>query len=190
MSGDIKELSVEELQEQLEHDKKIKELIEMRFQPNTQIILTKIKRRERFLSIINNEKDLFYELKKIILGLEKTSNKYDYSDIISSLLDVRGEDKSRDTDYDTLLIEQEKWINLMNYKEKYVYYINSTPKRVVMFDVRKLPEPTWLYELHNETTEFVKPGDEINKVWKWVGYYDVKTQSIDLTERLYKINEI
>jgi hypothetical protein len=55
-----------------------------------------------------------------------------------------------------------------------------------MFDVRKLPEPIWEIQKHNKTTMF----ENNDKIDKMVGFYDVETQSIDITEKLYKVNEI
>jgi hypothetical protein len=151
-----------------------------------ELLVSKHIQKSRFLYSINNEKKLFEELKKLISDLEKTSNEYDYSDAVSSSLELRAELKSRSEDYETLLIEKHKWDKLMEYPEKIVYYINSTPKRVVMFDIRKLPEPIWEIQKHNKTTMF----ENNDKIDKMVGFYDVKTQSIDITEKLYKVNEI
>jgi len=118
--------------------------------------------------------------------LEKTSDEFDYSDATSVSLKLRAELKCRGEDYDTLLIEKYKWDKLMEYTEEKVYYINSTPKRVVLFDIKKLPEPIWEVQKHNKTTMF-ENNEKIDKV---VGFYNIEKQSIDLTERLYKINEI
>jgi hypothetical protein len=143
--------------------------------------------RERFLYSIDVEEKLFNELKKLIFDLEKTSDEYDYSDATSESLNLRAELKCRGKDYDTLLIEKIKWDKLMGCDEEKVYYINSTPKRVVMFDVRKLPEPIWEVQKHNKTTKF-ENNEKIDKV---VGFYDTITQPyFNLTEKLYKINGI
>jgi hypothetical protein len=151
-----------------------------------ELLISKHIQKSRFLYSINNEKKLFEELKKLIPDLEKTSDEYDYSDATSSSLDLRAELKSRGEDYETLLIEKYKWDKLIVSPEKIVYYINSTPKRVVMFDIRKLPEPIWEIQKHNKTTMF----ENNEKIDKMVGFYDVRTQSIDITEKLYKVNEI
>jgi glycyl-tRNA synthetase beta subunit len=143
-------------------------------------------KRKRFLYSIDKEEKLFNELKKLINDLEKTSDEFDYSDATSSSLKLRAELKCRGEDYDTLLIEKYKWDKLMEYTEEKVYYINSTPKRVVLFDIKQLPEPTWEVQKHNKTTMF-ENNEKIDKV---VGFYSIETQSKDLTKRLYKVNEI
>jgi len=143
-------------------------------------------RRRRFLYSINNEKTLFDELKKLIPDLEKTSNEYDYSDAFSVSKNIRAELKCRGESYDTLLIEKYKWDKLMEYPEKIVYYVCSAPDGIYLFDIKKLNEPKWEVQKHNRTTMF-ENNEKIDKV---VGFYNVKTQSINITEKLYKVNEI
>ena len=67
-----------------------------------------------------------------------------------------------------------------------MYYINSTPGGIYIFDIKKQPEPIWEVQKHNKTTMF----ENTEKIDKLVGFYDIKTQSIEITERLYKVNEI
>jgi hypothetical protein len=145
-----------------------------------------IKRRSFLYSFINNEKKLFDELKKLIPDLEKTSDEYDYSDAYSISKNLRAELKCRGESYDTLLIEKYKWDKLIDCPEKNVYYINSTPNGIYMFDIKKQLEPIWEVQKHNKTTMF----ENNEKVDKLVGFYDVETQSINITEKIYKINEI
>jgi hypothetical protein len=149
------------------------------------LISPHIKRRS-FLYSINNEKKLFEELKKLIPDLEKTSDEYDYSDAFSISKKLRAELKCRGKSYDTLLIEKYKWDKLIESSEKNVYYINSTPDGVYIFDVKKQPIPIWEVQKHNKTTMF-RDNEKIDKV---VGFYNITTQSINITEKLFKVNEI
>lgn len=144
-----------------------------------------IKRRS-FLYSINSEKKLFDEIKKLIPDLEKTSDEYDYSDAFSISKELRAELKCRTKNYDDLLIEKYKWDKLIESTEKNVYYINSTPGGIYIFDIKKQPEPIWEVQKHNKTTMF----ENTEKIDKLVGFYDIKTQSIEITERLYRVNEI
>jgi len=191
MSGDIKELSVEEIEKRIEEQlKKEQEHKNTLDKIINCIPLLLSKRRERYLTYIcQNEDWIYFELKKVYPDLVNLNiyNEHSHNDYRSASEESTSEGKGRTEDFDTLLIEKYKWDRLITLPDKNILYVCATPKRVVMFDVKNLPEPNWEVQKHNKTTRF-KDNEKIDKV---VGFYDVKTQVlIDLTEELFKINNI
>jgi hypothetical protein len=191
MSRDIEELSVEEIEkriaEQLEKEQEHKNCLDTIINC---IPLLLSKRRERYLTYIcQDETSIYFELKKLYPDLIDLNihNKYSPIDLCSILEKCGIETKGRKKDYDTFLVEKKKWDDMIISPDKDVFYVCATPERVVMFNVRELPEPIWGVEQHNKTTTY----DNKEKIDKMVGYYNPETQPyIDLTEELFKINKI
>jgi hypothetical protein len=191
MSRDIKELSIEEIEknisEQLirekEHNHFLRESI-FNYKPLAH------KKRDRYLSYIcRYEERMYFELKKLYPDLIDLNNYNPYSPVDCRSISLKKvlENKGRWKDFDDLLIEKYKWDEIVVLPDEDVFYVCATPKQVVMFDVKNLPEPIWRVEQHNKTTTF----DDNDKIDKLVGFYDTLTQPhLDLTEKLFKINEI
>lgn len=133
--------------------------------------------KRRFLMGLNEE-TLFNLLKtKLIPDLEKT-DQYNPTDAFSTLRKKSYELKCRRADYSDLLIEKMKWDYLIQ-KEK-VYYINSTPKGIFSFNLKKIKEPEWVVGMMPKTTEF----ENNNKIPKVVGYLDIYKDGNDITNLL------
>lgn len=79
----------------------------------------------------------------MIEDLEKL-DMFNSVDCYSKKYDARFELKCRKDHWDTLILQRDKFDELMQYKNG--YYINSTPKGVFSFNVHKLPELEWFYK--------------------------------------------
>lgn len=111
-----------------------------------------------------NEKELFNWLKDRYLPDLETTDQFDYKDAYSKYNDLHIELKSRNTHYDTLLIEKIKWDKLIAHPN--VRYINWTPQGIYSFNLTKIDTPIWHEMLMPQTTEF----DCNVKVLKNVGF--------------------
>ena len=124
------------------------------------------------------EDDLFNLLKsKLIPDLQKTDQ---FNSIDAFSLDRAKvyELKCRRTDYVDLLIEKFKWDK---FKTKgHVYYINSTPRGIYSFNIKKINEPKWEINLMPKTTQF----ENTSKVEKIVGYLNIYKDAHDITDLL------
>jgi hypothetical protein len=133
--------------------------------------------KKRFLMNLNEE-TLFNLLKtKLIPDLEKT-DQYNPTDAFSTQRKKSYELKCRRADYSDLLIEKMKWDYLIQ-KDR-VYYINSTPKGIFSFNLKKINEPEWVVGMMPKTTEF----ENNNKIPKVVGYLDIYKDGNDITNLL------
>jgi hypothetical protein len=124
------------------------------------------------------EEDLFHLLKsKIIPDLQKTDQ---FNSIDAFSLERRKfyELKCRRADYVDLLIEKLKWDNFKSKGQ--VYYINSTPRGIYSFNIRKIIEPKWEINLMPKTTQF----ENTSKVEKIVGYLNIYRDAHDITDLL------
>ena len=111
------------------------------------------------------ENDLFIYLKKYWSDLEMSKDKYSKHDCYSRSTETRIELKCRNKHYNELMLERSKYIYLMVkhilYDEKPLY-INSTPKGVYCFDLRKA-KPIWIIDNKMpKSTEF-KNTEKIKK---------------------------
>lgn len=104
------------------------------------------------------EKTLFNYLKENFiedLFDLNTINSYNSIDCYSEKYRTRIELKSRKAYYTSLLIEKEKYNELMKFK--HCRYINSYPcngdNKIISFDLHKIEEPTWSYKLLPAKTE-------------------------------------
>lgn len=133
--------------------------------------------KKRYL-INLKEDELFNLLKtKLIPDLEKT-DEFNPTDAFSVSRNKVYELKCRHADYPDLLIEKIKW---ESFKDKgNVYYVNSTPRGIFTFNIRKIKEPDWVVGMMPKTTEFAN-----NKmIPKVVGYLDIYKDGNDITHLL------
>lgn len=128
------------------------------------------------------EELLFNLLKKLIPDLEKR-NPMSYRDGYSPKYDLSIELKCREAHYNQLIIEKIKWDAL--FKEKNVRYINSTPKGIYSFDIKKIKEPEWFDKLLPASTHF---DEDKRKIKKKVGLLDIKLAN-EITHLVYETKE-
>lgn len=133
---------------------------------------------ERKLAALN-EQALFQLLKdKLIPDLQST-DQFHFSDAFSKEKDLIVELKCRRVHYETLIIEQSKYIKLMSASYWEVRYINSTPIGIYSFDLRMIEEPNWILKDCKKTTDF----EDNSYVPKLVGMLDIK-EAKDITKLL------
>jgi hypothetical protein len=123
-----------------------------------------------------NEQVLFQLLKERLVPDLESTDQFHFSDAFSKEKDLTIELKCRRFHYDTLIIEQSKYIKLVASSYCEVRYINSTPIGIYSFDLRVIEEPTWITKDCKKTTDF----EENQYVPKLVGMLDLK-QSKDIT---------
>jgi hypothetical protein len=104
------------------------------------------------------ESDLFDYLKSnYFQDLEKSEIQFSKWDCYSSKYNSRIELKCRNKHYDYLMIERSKYYYLIKTyieKDEIPLYINSTPKGIYSFDLRKIT-PKWITDSRMpKTTEF------------------------------------
>ena len=128
---------------------------------------------ERLIAM--NELQLFTYLKsRYIPDLLMTTDEFENFDCESEQLGVYIELKSRQTHYDELMIERDKY-HAVTQKAwnagKVALYICSTPKGIWSFNLNKLTMPSWFYfDGLPTTTEFANT-DTITKV---VGFLHIR----------------
>ena len=117
-----------------------------------------------------NEQELFDHLKGgWYPDLVKSEGQYDSFDCISEQNKQYIELKCRHTHYPDLLIEQSKYVRLVDeagFRVLDPWYINSTPEGIYAFDLSRVPEPAWSERWMPATTEF----SNTRKVVKVVGF--------------------
>ena len=121
------------------------------------------------------EKELFDYLKeKYFKDLTFSEDQFSRWDCYSKTRKTRIELKCRNTHYSTLLIEKDKYFNLIKYyinNEDTPLYINSTPKGIYAFDLRKIT-PEWITDSRMpKTTEF----EETQTIEKTYALLELKT---------------
>jgi len=121
------------------------------------------------------EKELFDYLKeKYFQDLTFSEDQFSRWDCYSKTRKTRIELKCRNTHYSTLLIEKDKYFNLIKYyinNEDTPLYINSTPKGIYAFDLRKIT-PEWITDSRMpKTTEF----EETQTIEKTYALLELKT---------------
>jgi len=104
------------------------------------------------------EKELFEYLKeKYFKDLEFSNDQFSRWDCYSKSTKTRIELKCRKTHYNELLIEKDKYFNLTKYfilNDDKPLYINSTPKGIYAFDLRKITSEFVTDKRMPKTTEF------------------------------------
>ena len=92
------------------------------------------------------EQSLFDYIKETYLeDLEKTTHTYEYTDATSTGYRLTLELKCRHTHYDELILEKDKYESLVALADSLgftPFYINSTPKGIYAFNLRKI-KVTW-----------------------------------------------
>jgi len=121
------------------------------------------------------EKELFDYLKeKYFQDLAFSEDQFSRWDCYSKSKKTRIELKCRNRHYSTLLIEKDKYYNLIKYyinNEDTPLYINSTPKGIYAFDLRKIT-PEWVTDSRMpKTTEF----EERQTIEKTYALLELKT---------------
>ena len=124
--------------------------------------------------MVLKEPELFSYLKEFYYpDLFKSQAKYAHYDCTTNKHKLYIELKSRNTHYDELIIEKDKYDGLhsaaffLGYKPT---YINSTPAGIWQFDLSALPEPKWEDKWLPQNTEFSNRGNKT----KVVGYLHIK----------------
>jgi len=120
-----------------------------------------------------NEAKLFDYLKQTYFpDLIRADDKYSRWDCYSNQYKTRIELKCRTKHYSELMIEKDKYYNLIHYymwKDYIPLYINSTPKGVFVFDLRWI-EPQWQTDNRMpKTTEF----ENTERIEKTYGMLDI-----------------
>jgi hypothetical protein len=120
-----------------------------------------------------NEAKLFDYLKQTYFpDLIRADNQYSRWDCYSDQYKTRIELKSRNTHYSSLMIEIDKYTELMAHYTIFnniPLYINSTPKGVFVFDLRWI-EPQWQTDSRMpKTTEF----ENTERIEKTYGMLDI-----------------
>lgn len=133
---------------------------------------------ERKLAALN-EQSLFELLKEKLLPDLQQTDQFHFSDCFSKEKDLIVELKCRRFHYETLMIEQSKYIKLMSASYWEVRYINSTPIGIYSFDLRMIEEPSWIMKDCKKTTDF----EDNTYVPKLVGMLDIK-EAKDITKLL------
>jgi hypothetical protein len=126
-----------------------------------------------------NEQSLFELLKEKLLPDLQQTDQFHFSDCFSKEKDLIVELKCRRFHYETLMIEQSKYIKLMSASYWEVRYINSTPIGIYSFDLRMIEEPNWIMKDCKKTTDF----ENNTYVPKLVGMLDIK-EAKDITKLL------
>jgi hypothetical protein len=94
-----------------------------------------------------NEQSLFDYIKSTYLeDLQKSEHTYEYIDATSTGYRLTIELKCRTTHYDELILEKDKYESLMDRANDLgftPFYINSTPKGIYAFNLRKITV-TWI----------------------------------------------
>ena len=104
------------------------------------------------------EADLFAYIKtKYLNDLSNSEDQFSKWDCYSPDTNIRIELKCRQTHYNELMIEKEKFIYLLIRNKLYgekCFYINSTPKGIYSFDISQI-KPSWITDKRMPaTTEF------------------------------------
>lgn len=119
------------------------------------------------------EKELFGWLKENFYDdLEHSPNDFDGFDCVTKNFNLFIELKSRNTHYDTLLIEKKKYDFLLKTAEELGHtpcYINYTPQGVWFFDLTQFQDLKWEKKWLPVTTEFANR----NKMMKPVTFLNV-----------------
>ena len=133
---------------------------------------------ERKLAALN-EQSLFQLLKDRLIPDLQLTDQFHFSDCFSKEKDLIIELKCRRFHYETLMIEQSKYIKLMSASYWEVRYINSTPIGIYSFDLRMIEEPTWITKDCKRTTDF----EDNNYIPKLVGMLNIEDAK-DITKLL------
>jgi hypothetical protein len=133
---------------------------------------------ERKLAALN-EQSLFQLLKDRLIPDLQLNDQFHFSDCFSKEKDLIVELKCRRFHYETLIIEQSKYIKLMSASYWEVRYINSTPIGIYSFDLRMIEEPTWITKDCKRTTDF----EDNSYVPKLVGMLEL-SEAKDITKLL------
>jgi hypothetical protein len=134
-----------------------------------------------------DEGTLFDLLKmKMIEDLTMSSTLHSEFDCYSRKHRVLIELKCRKTHYDTLLVEQSKYIDVISKASRLGYrpiYINSTPEGIWAFDLSKVERTAWKQQMMPSYTQIANSKMPSIKVSKTVAYLHVD-DAVSLAQRL------
>jgi hypothetical protein len=118
-----------------------------------------------------NESELFDYIKMNYLNdLEQSADKFSRWDCYSKEKNTRIELKCRQTHYNDLMIEKDKFIYLLIRNKLYgekCFYINSTPKGIYSFDISQI-KPTWITDKRMPTTTEFANNDRKEKTYSLI----------------------
>ena len=124
------------------------------------------------LAVVLTESQLFDYLKTAYISdLEASGDRYDYHDCQSHKKKLHIELKSRQTHYDELILEKDKYDALIGEAKRLGYtpwYINSTPQGVYAFNL-KLIKMTWTVRQLPASTAF----NNVQTISKTVTYIHI-----------------
>jgi hypothetical protein len=113
------------------------------------------------------EQELFLWLKSQMPDLEHSENEYDGFDCVTQEFKMFIELKSRNTHYDTLLLEKKKYDFLVGKANELglkAWYINSTPDGVWSFLLSDVENLVWEEKWLPVTTEFANKSKMMKEV--------------------------
>jgi len=131
--------------------------------------------KEQYLAQLD-EKQLFQLMKEYLPQLIdlNENDQYSATDWYLPTENSHWECKCRKEHYNGLVIEKKKYNAIINLDK--IYYINSTPKGIYVFDLKKIEEPSWFDKYMNKTTEF---GEQI-KIQKDSGLIHISKATFQL----------
>lgn len=118
--------------------------------------------REKYLSNMNEE-ELFRLMSKRYIGLVDLNEKDPHSliDWHYPESDIWMEAKCRDTAYNTLFIQKDKYDVLM--EKENCWYVNSTPIGIYYFDLKDMEEPVWREQSMLKSTYYNNGSTDVIK---------------------------
>jgi hypothetical protein len=124
-----------------------------------------------------NESELFDYIKMNYLNdLEQSADKFSRWDCYSKEKNTRIELKCRQTHYNDLMIEKDKFIYLLIRNKLYgehCFYVNSTPKGIYSFDISKI-KPTWITDKRMPTTTEFENNTRKEKTYSLININQAK----------------
>jgi hypothetical protein len=131
------------------------------------------------------ERELFEDLKNnLVSDLQEYRSQYSVCDCYSEELSCEIELKVRDTHYDTLIIEKQKFDSIIRMAQEHnrrAIYINKTPKGVFAFDLGKIQSDRqlkWEVSQLPSTTYWNKKSKKKNVFYLPISW------AIELTDKL------
>lgn len=128
-----------------------------------------------------NEEKLLKILQRVMPDLRKLGE-FEHADFYSKKNNMFAEIKTRSRHWDTLGIEKVKYDHIINLPK--IRFIVATPVGIYSWNLRKLPEPTWI-SVVGPTSTYFKHLQHIDTVTKKLGYLHIDDAK-NLSHLLYK----
>lgn len=123
------------------------------------------------------EADLFEYIKtKYLDDLESSKDQFSRWDCYSPDTNIRMELKCRQTHYNELMIEKDKYIYLLIRNKLYgekCFYVNSTPKGIYSFNIADI-KPTWITDKRMPTTTEFENNERKEKTYSLININKAK----------------